>query len=181
MKICEKCGDQKPDTNFAQLGRRKSDGLVYYDTYCRKCRRQQLRAIGLCRCRKPLVINKLQCDSCLRRQRESVHRRLLKDRAAALKFYGTGCVYCGETIEPFLVIDHSNNDGAEHRRRMRAGGCGGHEPYAWLRKNNYPSGFQTLCFNCNSAKDRIGEKQLLEGLLQLDRLTTTGIDRLLCL
>jgi hypothetical protein len=42
-----------------------------------------------------------------------------------------------------LSLDHINNDGAEHRRTNKAG-VG---TYKWIRRNDYPQGFQTLCFN----------------------------------
>lgn len=55
------------------------------------------------------------------------------------------CVGCTETHIEFMTIDHMNNSGWEHRKS---------EPsakyiYHWLRNNNYPSGFQVLCMNCN--------------------------------
>lgn len=40
------------------------------------------------------------------------------------------------------------------RHNGRAGG--GPYFYRWLRLNGYPSGFQVLCANCNTAKDRPG-------------------------
>ena len=172
-RICSKCGQSKPITNFARRG-------PYRGTVCRKCLVMRYRAIGLCRCHNPVVKGKTRCEQCLHRQRVNKHRRLLKDREAALTHYGARCSYCGEYIEPFLTIDHMNNDGAEHRRKLRAGGHGGHEPCAWLRKNGYPVGFQILCFNCNAAKDKLGEEQLLTKLLALGRLSESGIGRLQC-
>jgi hypothetical protein len=44
------------------------------------------------------------------------------------------------------VIDHKNNDGYAHRKVVR-----GSSFYAWLKRNNYPKGFQILCHNCNFA------------------------------
>ena len=43
-----------------------------------------------------------------------------------------------------LTLDHINNGGAEHRKV----GCnGGVILYRKLRHQNYPDGYQTLCFN----------------------------------
>lgn len=70
-------------------------------------------------------------------------------RFEALDYYSRGklcCNCCGEKTYPFLVIDHVNNDGAEHRREI------GSQIYQWLKKNNYPEGFQVLCVNCNHGK-----------------------------
>jgi len=64
------------------------------------------------------------------------------------------CACCGERTDIFLTIDHVNEDGAEHRRRI--GARSGSDIYSWLIKNDYPDGFQVLCFNCNWAKSRGG-------------------------
>lgn len=79
------------------------------------------------------------------------HRR--KARHEALMAYGGKCACCGLDNEPFLSIDHINNDGAEHRKIT--GGAGYHI-YVWLRVNKYPPGFQVLCYNCNLAKQHYG-------------------------
>lgn len=76
--------------------------------------------------------------------------RKLKDAAyAAYGGYRCGC--CGETMEAFLSLDHTNNDGADHRRTMDR-----RKIYKWLAQNGYPSGFQVLCMNCNFGKARNG-------------------------
>lgn len=62
------------------------------------------------------------------------------------------CVCCGESGFWFLTLDHINGGG-----RSKENGRGGHVLYEWLRKRGYPLGFQTLCFNCNSAKGILGE------------------------
>jgi hypothetical protein len=96
------------------------------------------------------------CSPCKTKKRDK--RFALK--AHVMQVYGNGCcACCGETELGFLTIDHVNNDGAAHRRRN--GGsqhafCGV-EIYAWLRRNNYPEGFQVLCYNCNCAKGKLGE------------------------
>jgi hypothetical protein len=53
----------------------------------------------------------------------------------------------------FLTIDHENGDGAAHRRQI---GQGSIVLYRWLRRNNYPPGFRTLCWNCNCATHKYG-------------------------
>lgn len=70
-----------------------------------------------------------------------------KKRAKVLNAYGWACVCCGEGGHEFLTIDHINNDGGTHRREI-----GLRSIYGWLVANNFPAGFQTLCFNCNMAK-----------------------------
>jgi hypothetical protein len=60
------------------------------------------------------------------------------------------CACCGENMIEFLTIDHINNNGAEHRREV------GTKTILWIRRNNYPDGFQVLCYNCNCAKQYSG-------------------------
>lgn len=74
----------------------------------------------------------------------------LKCKSEALIHYGGNppkCACCGETEIRFLTIDHINNDGAEHRRKM----CGSHI-YEWLKWNHFPEGYQVMCWNCNCGR-----------------------------
>lgn len=98
-------------------------------------------------------------------------RRSQKDRLIALQHYGGKCVVCGETLIIFLTIDHINNDGAAHRKSINGHNHGGVDMGAWLRRNNYPDGFQVLCVNCNHAKGRIGETALRTLLREAGRIT----------
>lgn len=67
-----------------------------------------------------------------------------------LSHYGNGkcaCVKCGFDDIRALSIDHINGNGRKHTRII-----GGGHFYTWLKLNNFPEGFQTLCFNCNWIK-----------------------------
>lgn len=79
-----------------------------------------------------------------------------KNRQKALDAYGGKCACCGEDRYEFLAIDHINNNGKEHRSEMAkttaSGKTCGDSIYRWLKRNQYPSGFQVLCHNCNMAK-----------------------------
>ena|SRR3990167_3114899 len=66
------------------------------------------------------------------------------------------CACCGESEYVFLCLDHINNDGAEHRRKISGKNNRTFGIYAWLRKNKFPVGFQVLCHNCNWAKSHGG-------------------------
>lgn len=74
-------------------------------------------------------------------------------RNAALDAYGRSCACCGETIDEFLSIDHMDNDGAAHRRTLKTKGAG---IWKWLRDNNYPPRFETMCINCNFGRYKNG-------------------------
>lgn len=75
-------------------------------------------------------------------------------RIAAINAYGgsaCACSACSEKNIKLLCIDHTNNDGNEHRKKLNRKSI-----YGWLKINNYPPGFQVLCFNCNIGKSLNG-------------------------
>jgi len=63
------------------------------------------------------------------------------------------CRCCGEhEFLIFLTIDHiTNRKNVIHKKNLH-----GVAMYRYLRDNNYPSGYQVLCVNCNSAKSDSG-------------------------
>lgn len=86
-------------------------------------------------------------------------RKRDRERSGVLDAYGRACTCCGESEEAFLVIDHIDGGGNEHRRSMGSTPSkrrSGSRTYEWLRKRGYPPGYQTLCANCNMAKERPG-------------------------
>lgn len=98
-------------------------------------------------------------DECRRKAREYEHqhrdkclrayaRRRAKVRLAVFSHYGLKCACCGESEYDFLSIDHINGGGRKHIREIGTTAT----LYDWLIDNNFPEGFQTLCFNCNLAK-----------------------------
>ncbi len=89
-----------------------------------------------------------ECSNCLDRLRRH-HKKL---RAEVLKAYGGKCKCCGIDIPEFLSVDHMNNDGTEHRNKVGRG----HRFYNWLKRNDYPKGFQLLCNNCNQSLGNYG-------------------------
>src|SRR5690606_38099756 len=68
-----------------------------------------------------------------------------------LNAYGGKCACCGVATKEFLAIDHINGGGRQHRLSLHPRPSS-QTVYTWLRKNNYPEGFQVLCHNCNAAK-----------------------------
>lgn len=92
------------------------------------------------------------------RAAESAKTKLNQDRCREQVFAAYGgwkCTCCGETEKLFLSIDHIENNGAAERRAGLYKG-GGSAFYAWLRKQNFPPGYQVLCMNCQVGKHKNG-------------------------
>lgn len=69
--------------------------------------------------------------------------------------YGNGvaaCVCCSESHVEFLTLDHIAGGGVLDRRQ--SGGVTG--LYRRLRRENFPGGYRTLCFNCNCSLGMFG-------------------------
>ncbi len=108
--------------------------------------------------------------------RSHVYTRRLK-LEVLVHYSGTDLPHCADPFhlhlpnDPFLTdcrvlsIDHINDDGADERERIfgtrRFGG--GHSFYLWLKRNNYPMGYQVLCFNCQWEK--VNKKDFLNHLV----------------
>lgn len=75
------------------------------------------------------------------------HKSSKLKREVINAYGGPECFWCGEVDFVSLTIDHINNNGAQHRREIKAKTI-----YRWLKRNNFPLGFQVLCCNCNHCK-----------------------------
>ncbi len=76
--------------------------------------------------------------------------RVRRVRKLVIDYYSQGtnkCKKCGFNDLRALTIDHINNDGKIHRRGLKQSSI-----YFWLRANEFPVGFQVLCWNCNWIK-----------------------------
>jgi len=91
-----------------------------------------------------------------------------KLKVEVLTHYGNGklaCVKCGFSNLRALSIDHIDGAGGNHKRgKKKLTGLG---LYTWLRLNNYPEGFQTLCMNCQYIK-RVENNETRRELLKGD-------------
>ncbi|MFF4026970.1 hypothetical protein ACFYY5_29380 [Nocardia elegans] len=54
-----------------------------------------------------------------------------------------------------MTIDHINGNGAAHRRSLGKN-AGSLQVWRSLIADNFPSGYQVLCWNCNVAKHIYG-------------------------
>lgn len=127
MKKCTQCGTIKPLVEFYKAKGYK-DGLSSWCHYCHKKYYQQHR-------------EKIRAQD---------KARNLRIKFQVIEHYGGKCVCCGENIPAFLTIDHIVGGGNKHREKI--GVTSGTAFRYWLIKNNFPDGFQVLCFNCNCGR-----------------------------
>lgn len=105
-----------------------------------------------CVCGEKELVTKRHCEGCARKHQESSKKNYLIMRDGVFNAYGGyKCVCCMEEEKAFLTIDHINGNGNRHRKEI-----GQSNMYRWLRDNNYPSGFQVLCMNCQWGKKNCG-------------------------
>jgi hypothetical protein len=131
QKVCSRCKQEKDLSGFYE-DYRSTDGR---QSSCKKCYGEYWR--------KDRVEHR-------ERYRFKNQARFLDDRLNSLEHYGGQCACCGEDRWEFLTIDHIKGGG--HKQRKEAGITGGSGFFRWLVTNNFPQGFQVLCFNCNCAK-----------------------------
>lgn len=120
--LCYNCNCQHSMT--------KTEITEQYDEGCKYCGGERIRHRHICSL----------CKTSIKRNRY-IDLKLL-----VFKHYGCKCKDCGVEALEFLTIDHINDDGAEHRVEI------GPHIFPWLKKNDYPEGFQILCYNCNYLK-----------------------------
>ncbi len=163
-KICYYCQIDKPLTDFSKAVGRRSQ-------ICKECtttRRIEKRKTQ-CSCGKLLEPGYRLCAVCLVKKRAAAAKQRQKRRLATITHYGGECVYCGISELIFLTIDHVDGNGKEHRKTE------GNHICAVLRRHKaatgqYPTGFQVLCWNCNSAKHIHGEEAVRAAVARM-RLT----------
>jgi len=121
---------------------------------CDKTRRDIRKAAGVCvRCGNHSVENGFtSCDQCRIKSRKILKVINQNNKLAAFNAYGgCRCACCGETNPKFLTIDHVFGGGNKHRKTNNIGNF-----YNWLKGQNYPEGYQVLCYNCNCARGHNG-------------------------
>lgn len=153
-----KCGSTTKASRWHLARRlRKTCGCRIKDkpdfVICTVCRQSKPRNAYYKRKWKTNHIHSSICKECFKTQMAEKcvvrHRRI---RFEALVHYGGAhpqCACCGEQHLEFLHLDHANGDGNEHRRQMKAAGCG--NVYSWLQRYDFPKTFKfrVLCGNCN--------------------------------
>lgn len=148
MKRCRKCGQDKSHDQFS-LKPRNRDGLRHECRECERQRKRELRAAnpeaGRQRSRRYRQAHRDRMAI-----RQAAYRK--KVRAKVLGYYGQTCACCGSAER--LTIDHVNGDGKQHREQLfgPVRTASSVQIYAWLIREGFPDGFQTLCLQCNNSK-----------------------------
>jgi len=94
-------------------------------------------------------------------------RYRLRLKTETLTYYGKGgklqCCWpgCNEVDLDVLTLDHVNDDGGRGRRSREHGS--GTKFYRWLRDQNYPDGFQTLCGSHQLKKEILKQRRAAQG------------------
>lgn len=156
--LCRNCGQCPPRENrrtcagCADVIRVASKNRYLYQkknklcTYCGKRKSEY----GKTRCK----IHRIERNAWIlknqvrfKNRRKEASKRLYEEKKKlVMNTYGNKCSCCGEKEPKFLSMDHVDNGGTEHRRRMSG------DIYRWLVKNNFPKNFRILCHNCNHGR-----------------------------
>ena len=166
MKLCGGCEKELPEECFGRHSR-NPDGLQYV---CKNCKSKQDKVYqnkhkDKIRDKKHeyYLSNKTKIVQDVNRWAKNNHgKRCLyastarkKIKTCVLSHYcddGLKCKMCGNDDLTILTIDHINGNGNKHRKEIGIGRTCGARFYFWLKRNNYPAGFQVLCFNCQFRK-----------------------------
>ncbi len=96
----------------------------------------------------------------LQKLREYGLKYRVKIKSAVINVLTNGegtCRCCGQGDIDVLGIDHIHNNGNQHRASLGPG-FGGDKFYRWLVHNDYPTGYQVLCMNCNTKKEIVRKR-----------------------
>lgn len=155
MHKCHQCSKEKPQEEFYPHWSSRYDR--YYYSWCKECIKRIGRENYRLNRSKKIAYSRAYRKENPQRHKEIMRRSTLKLRIEVLSTYSKGkpvCVCCLEETIEFLAVDHINGGGHQHTTKIKRRGTGF---YQWLKKNNYPEGYQILCHNCNMAKGFYGQ------------------------
>ncbi len=151
-KICPKCKVGKLLREFGNDSHRRNKKRCWCKDCCSEASRQRRIVNSETYLERARKYRQTHLKACRQRDRDW-HERI---RNEVLTVYGNGklaCTQCGESRLPCLSIDHIMGGGNLEFKRLKKRGVGF---YSWLRKNNFPLGYQTLCMNCQWIKRHLG-------------------------
>ncbi len=155
-RICRKCGI----LSYMPPSKLKNK---YYK--CRKCCAQYLKDW-----KNNDPDAKLRQNRTTNRYQRNLRREILEHYSGHIP---AQCIQCGESRYQCLELDHINDNGSEHGKRLcKSEGYRAYRGvnsyiYRDIKNNNYPEGYQTLCANCHSIKTKgshYGSKEYFQGI-----------------
>ena len=129
MRVCNKCKIEQEEEEFYLI--RKGEKPRH--CWCKQC--MQLN-------------HRVSPEAKAHRNKYKREKRALL-RLEALAHYSNGlmkCNCCGESQERFLTLDHVNNDGYKDKKKYSR------SMLYEVKKQDYPEGYQILCYNCNCGR-----------------------------
>lgn len=162
-KVCRICREEKPANSFTKA-LANIDGLA---SYCRPCfnKKYHIKVVTFTRdsskycygCKELKLSEEfygnkytstglsVYCKLC------TAKRARIRYKETVLDWYGPECACCGELEHDFLTVDHINGRDKNNPQPP------GNGLYRWLIAHSFPSEYQILCWNCNSAKGVYGK------------------------
>ena len=153
-KVCSKCKTSLPIEAF-WLRRDSKDGRR---GICKVCEAERFRSYRRVNPEKYREISRRNYYRHQEAYCKANTERKNKARFEALTHYGGGklaCIKCGFLDIRALSLDHIEGGGKRHERERRAT-----QLAQWLRKREYPKGYQTLCMNCQFIKKLENKEQI---------------------
>lgn len=147
LKRCTACKEAKARDQFHKQGN-APDGLSYN---CKDCVNENSRAWETANKERRAARSAAWYQENRDRQRAWHKAQNQARKRDVIIRYGGVCACCGEANIGFLILDHVNNDGAEHRKSLGHGKSSS-KIYRWAQINGYPDVLQVLCMNCNCGK-----------------------------
>lgn len=149
--LCGSCGKSRDD-----LARAHCTSCRERNTQTAKQRRAEHRRNGQCtNCSaRASGVYCATCRTAYTQSGKAARQRLRRDVLIA---YGDRCACCGESNSVFLTIDHVNGTEVARSKMKKPRATVGISLCRELRRRGYPKGFQILCWNCNWAKEQLGQ------------------------
>jgi len=134
-KLCSSCGKLLSLENFHK-GRKYVCG---FRSACKDCRREHAK-------------NNYWNKGGRQKYRDNWKEVSQRMKKIVLTHYGADlnkpmCTKCGFDNVKALSIDHIGGGGNQHRKKIKTWSI-----YRWLINQGFPSGYQTLCMNCQWIK-----------------------------
>lgn len=142
---------------YCSIECRKINKKEYSNKYSKSDKQKDYRKIYWQSDRGKKVIDKHRQTDKYKEYQKSYYK---DNKLKVIEYYSNGtmqCNCCGENQIEFLTIDHINCGKLLHGKNRKIHKISGTNLYLDLIKNNFPKGYQILCFNCNCAKGTIGK------------------------